>query len=132
MTNTDKRKYERVATNLAATLSILIPEETFSPVTNGCEVIDISERGAMVQISLAPESYSQMLQKTRFCRLEFQDTHNLPKRLTGRAVWLQPQGSLQNRSYKVGLFFEDCPPEIVSQLQNYVNHIKNSKADATG
>lgn len=127
----DNRQSERVMVALPATISILIPEQTFRPITQNCEVVDISERGAMINVQISPESYTQMLRKTRYCRLEFPDHDELPKKVTGRAVWLQPQGPEENRFYRVGLFFEDCPPEIVSALRTFIRSIKNGKANTT-
>lgn len=123
----EKRKYERVSVALPAKFSVLIPEQTFQPVNYDCEVIDLSERGAMVNVQLTPENYSMMLQKTRYCKIDFGGIDDLPNRVTGRAVWLQPQGNNENRIYRIGLFFEDCPPEIVSALKTFVESLKKSQ-----
>jgi hypothetical protein len=120
----EKRQYDRVAVSLPARFSVLIPEHTFRPVDYECEVLDLSIRGAMVNVRLSPENYSLMLQKTRYCRLEFNGVDLLPDRVTGRAVWLQPQGNDDNRSHRIGLFFEDCPDEIVSALKTFVDSLK--------
>lgn len=122
--NKDLRRYERVEVSLPARISVLIPEHTFRPLELDCEILDISERGAMVNVRLTPENYSLMLQKTRYCRLNFAGAVDLPARVTGRAVWLQPQGKDEGRTYKIGLFFEDCPEEIVTILRNYVESLK--------
>ncbi len=119
----EKRQHNRVSVSLPARFSILIPENTFRPVEYDCEVMDLSERGAMINVSLAPETYSMMLQKTRFCRLEFSGIDHLPDKVSGRAVWLQPQGNDSQRSYRIGLFFEDCPAEIVSALKTFVKSL---------
>lgn len=122
-----QRQHVRVAVSMPAKLSVLLPELTFRPVEQDCEVLDLSERGAMINVQLTPENYSMMLQKTRYCRLEFTPEFGLPPRVTGRAVWLQPQGNDINRTYRIGLFFEDCPPETVSQLRNYLQSISLKK-----
>jgi len=124
----EKRRYLRASVCLPARFSVLIPELTFRPVEQDCEVLDISERGAMVNMRLSQETYSLMLQKTRYCRLELDNVTGLPQRITGRAVWLQPQGNDENRNYKIGLFFEDCPPEIVSALRAYVQALQIPKS----
>lgn len=120
------RRFERVKVSLPARLSVLIPEQTFRPLELDCEILDISERGAMINVRLEPKNYSLMLQKTRYCRLNFAGAIDLPVRVTGRAVWLQPQGKDENRTYKIGLFFEDCPEEIVTILRNYVESLKKN------
>ncbi len=119
----DKRKSVRVEISLPARFSILIPENTFRPLEYDCEVMDLSERGAMINVSLAPETYSLMLQKTRHCRLAFSGIDHLPDKVAGRAVWLQPQGNDEQRCYRIGLFFEDCPAEIVNSLKAFVSSV---------
>lgn len=119
----EQRQHKRMAVSVPARFSILIPENTFRPIEYDCEVLDISERGAMVNVCLAPETYSMMLQKTRYCRLTFSGIDHLPDKVAGRAVWLQPQGNDADRSYRIGLFFEDCPLEIVSALKNFVKSL---------
>ncbi len=131
MSESDKRKYERVIVSIPAKFSVLIPEHTFRPVDYDCEVLDISERGAMINVRLSPDNYGAMLQKTRYCRLEFYDEANLPDKVTGRAVWLQPQGKEDERIYRIGLFFEDCPAEIVSGLRRFVDKIKTSQVNSS-
>jgi hypothetical protein len=115
--------HKRIVVSIPARFSILIPENTFSPVELDCEVLDMSERGAMINVCLSSETYSMMLGKTRFCRLRFSEKDHLPKKVGGRAVWLQPQGNDSRRSYRIGLFFEHCPAETVSLLTAYVNRL---------
>ena len=131
MSLNDNRRYDRVNVAIPAKFSVLIPENTFRPVDYDCEVLDLSERGAMLNVKLSPENYSAMLQKTRYCRLEFADTTALPDKVTGRAVWLQPQGKEDERRYRIGLFFEDCPAEIVSGLRRFVDSIKKSQVSSS-
>ena len=69
----EQRKYEHVAVTLPARFGVLIPEHTFQPMEYECEVIDLSERGAMINVKLPAENYSMMLQKTRYCRLGFEN-----------------------------------------------------------
>jgi hypothetical protein len=85
----------------------------------------------MLNVRLSAENYSLMLQKTRYCRLEFYDVENLPERVTGRAVWLQPQGKDEDRTFRIGLFFEDCPSEIVSGLRKYVDSQKKDRISSS-
>lgn len=123
----EKRNYERASVSLPAKFSVLIPEQTFHPVDYDCEVMDLGIRGAMVNVRLSPENYSMMLQKTRYCRLEFRGIDNLPEKVTGRAVWLQPKGKDDDRSHRIGLFFEDCPDEVVSALKTFLESLKKSQ-----
>jgi hypothetical protein len=119
----EQRKHPRAVVSIPGKFNVLIPENTFQPKEFECHVEDMSERGAMLTVLLDPETYSSMLQKTRYCRLTF-DHPELPTRVTGRAVWLQPHGRDKERVYKIGLFFEDCPTDIVVALRGFVNKAK--------
>lgn len=120
----EQRKTERVTVTIQAQMSILIPENTFNPLNHPCQLVDLSERGAMVIVKLAQETYSAMLKKTRYCQIQFPEDLGLPKKVTGRAVWLQPHVVGQDRTFRIGLFFEDCPAEIVSKVRSYVANMK--------
>lgn len=122
----ENRRFTRKSVAIPAKLSVLIPEETFQPMDFECEIMDISERGAMLRVQLHADIYSLMMKKTRYCRVDFTPTPGLPDKVTGKAVWLQPQGNSDTgRSYRIGLFFEDCPQEIVTMLRNYVDSAAN-------
>jgi hypothetical protein len=115
------RRFDRVQVSLEASFGILVPEATFQPALFKAIVSDLSERGAMVRVELDQDTYRHMLQRTRFCRLTF-DQDGLPGKLIGKAVWIQPQDkSADGRIYKIGLFFEDCPTHVCEQLRHFVN-----------
>jgi hypothetical protein len=116
----NKRQTPRVPVQIDAQFSVLIPEATFQPLKYPCTVFDLSERGALVGLKLDNDTYRMLLQKTRFCRLNFPAGSGLPERVIGRSVWIQPEGSVETRSYKIGLFFEDCPTPIMEQLREYL------------
>lgn len=120
---TEQRRHVRVAVSIPARISILLPEQTFRPIEEDCEVLDLSERGAMINMRMSPENYSMMLLKTRYCRLDFAGAVGLPMRVTGRAVWLQPQGPESDRSYRIGLFFEDCPDGVMDMLKAFIKSV---------
>ncbi len=116
-----KRKFDRVPVELHARFSVLVPEETFQPIEQDCVVLDLSERGVLVVVRLDSNVYSSMLQKTRFCRIAFADTTlRLPDKVTGKAVWIQPQNIGEITNYRIGLFFEDCPVSVCEKLRNFV------------
>jgi hypothetical protein len=123
MSQPPKRRYPRVAVDLPTELSVLIPEETFQPVIHKATVTDLSERGAMVQVELKEDIYRTLLQKTRYCRLTFLNVPSLPDKIIGKAVWIQPEGSISHTKYKIGLFFEELPEKIAEQLRTYVDTV---------
>lgn len=114
------RRYDRVSVAVDGEFNILIPEATFQPLNYPCRVGDLSERGAMVEVNIDADTYRMLLQRTRFCRLNFPTGQGLPERVVGRSVWIQPEGKGEIRTFKIGLFFEDCPAAIMEQLRNYV------------
>lgn len=122
-----QRQFERIKVSVEATFGILIPEATFQPAQFKATVSDLSERGAMVLVKLDPDTYRQMLHKSRYCRITFAEK-GLPVKLIGRAVWIQPQGKVDEIFYKIGLFFEDCPIHVVEQLRRYVSGKNNPSA----
>ena len=119
------RKYERYTVTVEAQFNILIPEDTFQPLNFPCTIRDLSERGAMVEVQLNPDIYRMLLQKTRFCRLNFPAGLGMPDRVVGRSVWIQPEGKGEVRNFKIGLFFEDCPTAIMEQLRAFLERARS-------
>lgn len=83
-------------------------------------LLNLSESGAMVELPHDQIVYRSLLEQARFCRLAFLGHPALPARITGKAVWLQPEGTAESRVLKVGLFFEDCPSETVATLRQFI------------
>jgi hypothetical protein len=119
MGDTTNRRYPRVPVELAATLCILIPEETFQPIVEEVRVCDMSERGAMVEFGTKESTVKALMRATRYCRLSFHDHPDLPRKISGKAVWVQPIGSSEAVRCRLGLFFEDGPPDVVENLRSY-------------
>ena len=115
--------------DLTGTLCILIPEETFQPIVHDVRIRDLSERGAMVEFSTRETTVKALLRATRYCRLSFSNQGELPEKVIGKAVWVQPIGSGETVDCRLGLFFEDTPAEIVSKLRHYVEKRLKELAD---
>lgn len=127
MEHSERRRGERITVSLEAKLNIIIPENTFQPIEVSALVVDLSERGALLVVRLDPETYSALLQKTRYCRISLLEPNDeLPEKITGRAVWIQPQGSIELRNYRLGLFFEDCPETVSEKLKAYIDKRKRT------
>jgi hypothetical protein len=122
--STSKRKYSRVKVSIPVGFAVLIPEDTFSPRQGNGVVSDLSERGAMVVTQLGDMPEGVFLQKVRYCSIEFNTILELPARIIGRAVWIQPVKEAGMSTYfRIGVFFEDCPLEITEKLHHYVAKI---------
>lgn len=123
----ERRQHERITVSLETKFSVIIPENTFQPIDFDSVVVDLSECGALAVVRLDPETYSALLQKTRYCRLTFiSPEEDLPAKITGRAVWIQPQGRDTMRNYRIGLYFEDCPQPILDKLKLYISKRKRT------
>jgi hypothetical protein len=108
---------------LPVTFSIMLPEQTFQPQSHDGFVCDLSERGAMVVLELPENTYRQLLQTTRYCRVGFQDEPGLPDKIIGKAVYIQPVTRPNRMEYRIGLFFEDTPPVVLEQLKVFVDRL---------
>ena len=122
-----RRRYPRVAVEIPAVLSVLIPEQTFQPIIHEAYVCDLSERGALVKVRLVDEVYRQLLQKTRYCRLQIKNAPEVPEKVIGTAVWIKPELVHGIRQYRIGLHFEDCPDIIAEQLREFVQRLADDE-----
>lgn len=116
----NRRRFNRVDVWLKAQIVILIPEEALGLPPYECTVCDLSERGALVLTTVPDQVVPQLLRGIRHCRLRLKDNPGLPERITGRAVWIQPETSGSSINIKLGLFFEDCSEDTVIQLRTYL------------
>jgi len=121
MTSEKNRRYPRVPVEIDATLCILLPEQTFQPIVKSAKIVDLSERGAMVEFHGDDSIVRELLRATRYCRLGINPGQGLPEKLIGKAVWVQPiseeSGGVRCR---LGLYFEEVDEAIVEQLRAYV------------
>lgn len=130
MPDKTNRRYPRVPVNLVGTLCILIPEETFQPIVHDVRIHDLSERGAMVEFTTPESTVKALLRATRYCRLSFHDCDDLPEKIIGKAVWVQPIGAGETVRCKLGLFFEEAAPEVIAKVRCYVEKRLKELADA--
>lgn len=131
MVEANNRRYPRVPVELEATVCILIPEETFQPTVQNARVCDLSERGAMIELVTQEATVKALLRATRYCRLSFVNCPDLPPKVIGKAVWVQPVGSGPNIKCRLGLFFEQISPEVLDQLRSYVEKRLRELAQST-
>jgi hypothetical protein len=130
MSKPENRQHPRVALSVPVMFSILVPEDTFRPVLNEATLLDLSEKGAMVLVELDEEVYRSLLRKTRYCRIELSGHAELPEKLVGKAVWIQPERTSGRNTYRIGMFFEDMPDPLVGRLRSYLARL-TPKPDAS-
>ncbi len=98
----------------------MVPEDTFQPQSFQAVVCDLSERGAMISADLPEATYRKLLHATRYCRLEFLDEPDLPDRVIGKAVYIQPVSKQGRVEYRIGLFFEEVSAQTAENLRRFV------------
>lgn len=116
-----QRRHERIQVSIQAQFGVLVPEATFQPALFMAEVCDLSERGAMVNVCLDHQTYVALLQRTRYCRLALPAGEGLPDRIIGKAVWIQPVGRGDEKTYRIGLFFDEIDDRTAEQIKAYVD-----------
>ncbi|MBX7243909.1 MAG: PilZ domain-containing protein [Candidatus Sumerlaeaceae bacterium] len=112
----NQRRHDRVHINLEVTFQILIPEDSFSPKVMTGHMVDLSERGAMVTVKLPDPLHHSLLTTTRYCQIVPGGTDELPRKLIGKAVWIQKEKDF----CRIGLFFEDLPAKSQDLLRKYI------------
>ncbi len=121
MIHDDRRKHVRVKVRIPATIGVMVPEATFQPRLHEATVLDLSEKGAMIHALLSEETYHELLQGLRYCRLTFADEPRLPSRLIGTAVYFQPISHPGKRTeYRMGLFFDEISASDQDKLKAFI------------
>lgn len=124
MTHDERRKHVRVRVRIPATIGVMVPEATFQPRMHQATVLDLSEKGAMLHALLSEETYRELLQGLRYCRLTFTDEPRLPSRLIGSAVYFQPISHPSHRTeYRMGLFFDEISASDQDKLRTFIERI---------
>lgn len=116
-----QRRHERIQVSIQAQFGVLVPEATFQPALFNAEVCDLSERGAMISVALDHQTYVALLQRTRYCRLALPAGEGLPARIIGKAVWIQPVGRGEQKTYRIGLFFDEIEDRTAEQIKAYID-----------
>lgn len=114
------RRFPRVAVQMKAQFSVLVPEETFNPINHDATVCDISERGMMIRVEFTEDLRRQLLHKMRYCRVRLKDVPDLPDKLTGQAVWIDPAPKGEAGMLRVGLYFSDVDEQVIERLRAFV------------
>lgn len=118
----ERRKSGRTEVRLKAGFSILFPEDTFQPIVINATVLDLSESGMLVRVTLPQEVYASMLKKLRYCRVTLQEP-GLPQKLTGQSAWIAPEIQDEGVQCKLGLFFDGISEKERSELRGYIHEL---------
>jgi len=96
----DRRRADRTACRFPATLSIVIPEETFSPFTAIVYVTDVSDEGMRLLCPVVNNPWLEHLKRGQFVRLLFRHEERMA-RLYCELMWMLPRKRMID-----GVFFE--------------------------
>lgn len=124
-TDGKRRRAARIEVTLACKLAILIPENTFQPVSVAGIVKNIGTNGMMIHAELSHELYVELLKKPRYCRIILED-RTLPAKLTAKAVWIHPEKAKHFVSCRIGVFFQEVAPTEAEQLYRYLEEMQTS------
>ena len=117
------RRNPRAKVQLPVSFAVVVPEDTFAPQVCDAVVCDISVGGLMVAAKLKEEVYRDLLHAMRYVRVTFADGVPLPRRLIGRAVYIQPITHGEGREYRVGVSVDEISPADRAQLQAYMDSL---------
>lgn len=83
-------------------------------------VLELTGRGAMIQVDLPCGVRLHLFEKVRYCILEMLDAPSAPPHILSRAVWLQPQTSSgELMTFRIGLSFEQLTPDAARQIADF-------------
>ncbi len=108
-----------------------MPEETFSPRLIDATILNLSESGVKVEVSLPAEIYTSMLSKVRYCRVDIDEPEEIACKIIGRAVWIQPRTRDGNTVCHIGLYFENAPEASTVKFQEYVDSLSAERKRST-
>lgn len=129
------RTTPRFEINLAVTVQILIPEDTFVPSVVAGEAIDVSLKGLKVHLNELPrELYHKLLLQPRLVRVCLTDPFkHEPIKITGRIIWIDYHRGEDKESERIGhcymgICFEDQKGENLSGYRAFISEIETIMA----
>lgn len=121
----DKRRWPRVSLELPAKFALVIPGYLDASPAMDSIVLDLSERGVLVETSLPHASFLEMLKELRWCRISLAE-QDLPRQIIGKIVWIDRMSADEEARYKLGVYLEDLRPADQLQLQQFVAASRSS------
>lgn len=118
----ERRRHLRLPINLDLMLTIVLPEETFTPYKRRGVTTDLSASGACIKTyQLSRRDFSSLMKAIRFAKLELEPPGQAPITLKGQIVWMDYHDATKfDRSYcMLGISLVNVPEEyreLVSSL----------------
>lgn len=128
----ERRELPRLCVNCCQTkmlalegrLDVLLPKEKPERLAAEVQLLDLNERGCMVEGEFS-EQEAQMLSRRTVCGfLHIHDCPQIPRSLFVKNVWVEPSTPGGGLAYRVGLYFEDCSARDRDRIGEYVNRLQ--------
>lgn len=106
----DRRRHQRIDCRFPATLSIVVPEETFSPFQTLVFVTNVSDDGMHVLCPASRETWLDKLDRGQYVRMLFRH-EDRQARLYCQLMWICPKRRMEDGVYfEIGLRFDLTDP----------------------
>jgi len=124
------RAHDRFELEMAITVEILIPEDTFRPHGLGGHTVDVSNNGMQIVLdALRVDLYSRLLARPRHVRVTFRNPVNGEQvKVTGRIAWIdyrKPRASDAAGQCNLGVVFSERNDGVdLSQYSDFIKAIQ--------
>lgn len=112
----ERRRCQRFSIQRQAYISLLFPEETFSPQRLPATTRDVSEGGvSLVTRHIPKEIYQKLIRGIHHCKLDFPISSDLNFTVHGLVVWLDFHDGTPATTH-VGIAFSKPQPILIREL----------------
>jgi hypothetical protein len=115
----EHRQCERMACRYPATISLVFPQDTFTPFIDDTHVLNLTIRGAMARVRFPNYVIDKALREPHYCRIQF-GMETLPSRILGKLLWHEP--CLEEPSHRtIGIIFDQMSDHDLIKLGAVIN-----------
>ncbi len=133
--NTDRRKAKRLPISAEGMLTILVPEETFTPQVVRCVATDISMSGMRLKsYQLGKNDYLQMLKGLRHAKVALDLPYlDAPLQVRAMIVWVEYHdgtGKDRQEHCLLGLSFTHRDDSVLQRLEYVIDRLTAESGSA--
>lgn len=115
----ERRGAGRLGVKFPVTISIVFPQDTFTPFIEETNVINLTTRGAMGTVTIPETILQKVLREVHYCRLQF-NADTLPQRILGQVRWYSRiQGD--KTCHNIGIRFDNISDQDLVKLRTFVS-----------